>query len=106
MKSLTQRPMRKIYLEASTAATSLSMKATKISTASQDAQDKQTASDIAFAAKTFSYKAQKAADTLLTLFNDGALKAYCEQFDKTFERFSNDALIWERELSRIERKNV
>ena len=98
---LTQRPIRQVYLEAMKAAQTIEDRARRASYAATG-KDKELASDIAFATNRFAKRAQKASDQVISLMNDGSLRAFCTEFDKLFKLFINNVDGWEKELARIE----
>ena len=97
------RPMYQIYLEAALQADALSDKAVNASLLAATDVQRQEAEDIAKASMKFSLKCQEAANMVITLQNDGALRAYCENFDKTFLNFLNNVETWEERLVIIQK---
>jgi hypothetical protein len=94
--------MHQIYTQAASLAEKLNTRAIKAAENADNDQDRLTAKDIAYAANRFKTKAEMAALQVVTCLNDGTLRAYCEQFDKTFKNFSDNAATWESDLARIE----
>ena len=97
-----QRPMVEIYKQAQSIAEDLQHRAELAADQSKDLLDKLKATDIVFSCKRFALQARKAVDTIPTMRNDGTLRAYCEQFDKTFNNFVVYAGEFEQDLIRIE----
>lgn len=98
------RPVRQIYLDASSSATKLARYAEEIAEHATTEEDKATCLDHAGMAHRFAQKALKAADKTIMLLNDGTLKEYCAQFDKVFAQFVSFATVAEKELKDIAEK--
>lgn len=99
-----QRPIGQIYVEAATQAIALATRAEQLAETVKDKKDKNQARDNAAFARRFANKAQKASTMVVTLMNDGELKAYCQRFDKVFEQFIQFAASCEKELNEIEER--
>lgn len=100
----SNRPMRSIYLKAASIAMSLKMRANKLEPLLTDREDQLHCAGLAYSCRLFHLRATQAADTILTLMNDGTLKQFCSEFDKVFDKFVADSVKIESILDALERK--
>jgi len=101
---LITRHVSKIYLQASNEADSLARKCDELMLEVIDPQDLDHLSGNVAFCKRFRDKARTAAERSMTIMDDGALRDYCEKFDKVFLQFVKFAETCEKDLNVISEK--
>ena len=104
---IPDKQIGKIYKEAAVAARMLREKCSRVALVlDKDDPAAELMSEYQQVCLRFQKKAEKAADMVLMILNDGALRDYCQSFDKVFKQFVDLAQKIEHDVNTLENQSA